>query len=210
MLRTYICLNLKSIIMKKNYYLFLLVTLLSFNQISAEPCPDSAVVNGGGNKITLSYNTPINCAGLPASITTSGGAVWSLSNCIVSQNTAFYGLDSGTPPPVGGTFTIDTGFDTSCSYSDSVLPISDFELLNASLSVYPNPLMKNNILNLSFALNTSAKIYIYNVTGKLALSDEINNAESKQINTTTLTNGMYFLKLVTDNASTTRKIVVIK
>jgi hypothetical protein len=129
---------------------------------------------------------------------------------LVGNDTAFYNLDSGTPPPVGGTFTIDTGFDTSCSYSDSVLPISDFELLNASLSVFPNPLMKNNILNLKFTLNTSAKIFIYNVTGKLVLVDEITNAENKQINTSALTNGIYMLKISTDNASTTRKVVIMK
>jgi hypothetical protein len=195
----------------KNYYLFfLLLAFFGFNQLNAEACPDAAIINGGGTKMTISYNDPINCAGLPTMLTTTGGAVWSLSNCLVGNDTAFYNLDSGTPPPVGGTFTIDTGFDTSCSYSDSVLPISDFELLNASLSVFPNPLMKNNILNLKFTLNTSAKIFIYNVTGKLVLVDEITNAENKQINTSALTNGIYMLKISTDNASTTRKVVIMK
>jgi len=196
--------------MKKLYFLFLLLALLSFNIMSAESCPDAAIINGGGTKITISYNTPINCAGLPAMITTTGGAVWVFSNCSAGNDTAFYNLDSGTPPPVGGTFTIDSGFDTSCSYNNSVLPISDYELLNASLNVYPNPLSKSDILNLKFTINTSAKISVYNVTGKLALVDEINNAESKQIKTSALSNGIYMLKISTDDATITRKFVIMK
>jgi len=196
--------------MKKLYFLFSLSALLSFNVISALPCPDFATINGGGTKITISYDTPINCAGLPAMITTSGGAIWLFSNCSAGNDTAFYNLDTGTPPPIGGTFTIETGFDTSCAYNNSVLPISDYELLNASLSVYPNPLSKSNVLNLKFALNTSAKISVYNVTGKLAMTDEIINAETKQINTSALTNGIYMLKIATNEATITRKFVIMK
>ena len=198
--------------MKKLYFLFLLFALLGFNQLSALPCPDAAIVNGGGTKLTISYNTAIDCPGLPNTVTTTenGGATWTLSNCSAGNDTAFYNLTSGTAPAVGGTFTIDTGFDSSCSYSDSVLPVSDFELLNASLSVYPNPLMKGNFLNLKFALNTSAKISIYNLTGKLTFVEEINNVESMQIDTSALPNGVYFLKVSTDNASATRKVVIMK
>jgi len=196
--------------MKKIYFLFFFVALLSFNGMSALPCPNTAVVNGGGTKITISYDDPIDCLNLPPLITTTGGAQWSLSNCSGGNDTAFYNLDMGTPPPVGGTFTIETGFDSSCTFSDSVLPISDFELLTGSLNVYPNPLMKNNTLNLKFGLNISAKISMYNVTGKLALVDEINNSDSKQINTSSLNNGIYFLKISNDNVSTTRKVVIMK
>lgn len=198
--------------MNKSYLFLFLLFLFGFNQMSAFPCPDSAVINGGGNKITITYNAPLaDCNSLPSSITTSDGAQWDLSNCVSgSNNVAFYDYVSGGAPAPGGTFTIDTGFDASCTYSDSVLPISDFQLLNASLTVYPNPLTKDNVINLKFALNTSAKISIYTVTGKLALKDEINNAESKQIDASALTNGMYFLKIATDKASTTRKVVIMK
>lgn len=196
--------------MKKIYYLFSLLFLFSFSEINAVPCPNTAVVNGGGTKITISYDDPIDCDNLPLLITTTGGAEWSLSNCSGVNDTAFYNLVTGTPPPVGGTFTIETGFDSSCTFSDSVLPISDFELSVGSMNIYPNPLMKNNILNLKFGINTSAKIFIYNVTGKLALIDEINNSDSKQIDTSSLTNGIYFLKISSDNASTTRKVVIMK
>ena len=199
--------------MKKIYLLFLLATFFSFNQINAqEPCPDSAVINGGGSKMTVTYTAPINCGTMPDPITTAGPdpATWSLSNCVAGNNTAFYTLVSGTPPPIGGTFTIDTGFDAVCDYNDSVLPISDFDFLNSTLKIYPNPLTKNNELNLKFAINTTAKIYMYDVTGKLAVMDEVNNVSIKQINTSVLTNGVYFLRLVTDNTTITRKVIIMK
>lgn len=198
--------------MKKIYYLFSLLFLFSFSEINAVPCPEIATINGGANKITVDYDPgTIDCPNMPNTITTleNGGATWTLSSCIPAQNTAFYNLTSGTAPAVGGTFTIDTGFDSSCTYNNSVLPISDFELSVGSMNIYPNPLMKNNILNLKFGLNISAKISIYNVTGKLALVDEINNSDNKQIDTSSLTNGIYFLKISSDNASTTRKVVIM-
>lgn len=82
--------------MKKIYLLFLLAIAFSFNQINAqEPCPDSATINGGGSKMTVTYDAPINCANMPATITTgTGTATWSLSNCVAGNNTAFYDLDS--------------------------------------------------------------------------------------------------------------------
>jgi len=198
--------------MNKSYLFLFLLFVFGFNQMSAVPCPNTATVNGGGTKLTITYDTAIDCVNMPGSITTSenGGATWTLSSCLTSQNTAFYNYDSGTAPDVGGTLTIDSGFDASCSYDNSVLPISDYELLKASVSVYPNPLTKNNILNLKFGFNTSAKISIYTVTGKLALKDEINNTDSKQMDVSALTNGIYFLKISTDNASITRKVVIMK
>ena len=195
--------------MKKIYLFLLLAIVFSFNQINAEPCPDSAVINGGGTKMTVTYDVAINCGTMPLSITTGTGT-WSLSNCVASNNAAFYDLDSGTPPPIGGTFTIDTGFDTSCTYNDSVLPIGEFEFLNATLKVYPNPLMKDNLLTVKLTANVSAKIYMYDVTGKLAMIDEIDNANRTQINTSTLNNGLYFLQMVTESKATiTRKVIIM-
>ena len=87
---------------------------------------------------------------------------------------------------------------------------SDFEFLNATLKVYPNPLTKDNHLNVKFATIITAKIQIFDVTGKLAITDEIDNVKSKQINTSVLTNGVYFLRLFTDNTSITRKVIIMK
>jgi hypothetical protein len=76
--------------------------------------------------------------------------------------------------------------------------------------VYPNPLTSGNSIKLVFGLPITAKLSIYNVTGKLVLSDMVNNQDSKEIDANALTNGIYMLKISTSNASTTRKVVIMK
>lgn len=194
--------------MKKIYFLFLLTTVFGFNLISAEPCPESAIITNSGLTLIVTYTT-INCPGMPASVTV-GANTYDTPICLPGSNLAIYALSTGTAPADTGTLTIDAGFDTVCNYSDSVLPIGDFEFLNATFKVYPNPLLKDNQLNVKFAINATAKIYMYDVTGKLAVADEINNANSKQINTSALTNGVYFLRMVTENTTITKKVIVMK
>ena len=196
----------------KKIYLFLLMALIfSFNQISAqEPCPDSATISNNAKLLTLSYDDPpgVDCISMPAEIRTTN-AIWAFKNCHTGNNSAFYDLVTGSEP-AGGTLSIILGFDGVCDYVDSVLPISDFEFLNATLKLYPNPLMNGNQLNIEFAINTSAKVYLYDVTGKLAFIDEMDNVRRKQINTSSLTNGVYFLKLDVDDVIITRKVIVMK
>jgi hypothetical protein len=79
---------------------------------------------------------------------------------------------------------------------------------NASLKVYPNPVLRNGNLNVEFALNTTAKIDIYNVTGKLIINDKMDNLKSKSFNVSSLKGGIYFLKIQTDNSVITKKFVI--
>jgi hypothetical protein len=51
---------------------------------------------------------------------------------------------------------------------------------------------------------------MYNVTGKLVYVGEVSNKESKEVDTRNLSNGIYMLKISSDNASTTRKVVIMK
>jgi hypothetical protein len=55
-----------------------------------------------------------------------------------------------------------------------------------------------------------AEINMYDVTGKIVISDKIDNTNKKQINTSNLTNGVYFLKLNTDKSTITKKVVIIQ
>ncbi len=195
--------------MKKIYLLFLLIAVFGFNLANAVPCPQSAIITNGGANLIISYptGTAPSC-GSPASVTVNGTTTYDTPVCFGDLVIFTYSL--GTVLSDSGTLEIDTGFDTPCNYTDSVLPISDFTLLNATLKVYPNPLMKDNNLNIKLATNISAKINLYDLTGKLALSSEINNASSKQINTTSLTNGVYLLRMVTETTIITRKVVIMK
>ena len=195
--------------MKKIYLLFLLAIAFSFNQINAEPCPASAIIASSGTKLVLSYDSGTSlCGERPDTVTVDVSTVFVLSSC--NDDVSVYNHTSGPLLADTGNLTIITGFDTICNYTDSVLPIEDFEFLNATFKVFPNPLMKDSQLTVKFATNITAKIYMYDVTGKLAVTDEIDNVNSKQINTSNLTNGVYFLRLVTDNTTITKKVIIMK
>jgi len=79
---------------------------------------------------------------------------------------------------------------------------------NASL--YPNP--TNTKMNLSFAMQGSAKkatINILNVTGKsmLETTTEISNGKTIPIDISSLSAGIYFVRITTDKTSQTIKFV---
>lgn len=195
--------------MKKIYLLLLLAIVFSFNQLNAqEPCAPSGSTDG--NTIYLIYASGTsNCGDRPVTIT-SGASTFTLDAGACVDVLSVYNLSAGSPISPTDPFTIDTGFATSCTYSNTVLPVEEYEFLNAILKVYPNPLMKDNQLTVKLGTNITAKIYMYDVTGKLAITDEIDNISKKQINTSSLTNGVYFLRLVTDNTTITRKVIIMK
>ena len=196
--------------MKKIYLLFLLAIAFSFNQINAqEPCAPSGSADADGNTIYLIYTAGTSDCGDRPTIIMVGTSEFTLqAPCL--EVLSIYELTDGLEISPSDPFTIDDGFLTSCTYNNTVLPVEEYEFLNATFKVYPNPLTKDSQLNVKFATNITAKIYIYDVTGKLAVTDEIDNVNSKRINTSTLTNGIYFLRLVTDNVTITKKVIIMK
>ena len=65
-------------------------------------------------------------------------------------------------------------------------------------------------LNIKLALNTSAKITIYDITGKVVLKDNMDNTTFKPVDVAALVNGIYMLKISTNIFSVSRKIVIMK
>lgn len=198
--------------MKKIYLFLLLAIVYSFNQINAQTaCPDGAFVVGSvpDQQVILTFDPGPgpDCSTRPIGIQVDGGSVYSIGNCGTNWVVYDYTFGPGVADP--NSFSVD--YDgTSCSYTGNLLPIGEFEFLNATLRVYPNPMIKSNQLNLKFATNTSAKISMYDVTGKLALTDEIENSRRKEINTSSLNSGIYFLRLQTDNIAITKKVIIQK
>lgn len=76
--------------------------------------------------------------------------------------------------------------------------------LSAGVSIYPNPV--SNTLNIS-TLSTIAKVQVLNVIGQEVMSNDF-NAKNVTINTESLTNGVYFVKVTnTKGQSSVTKIV---
>ena len=205
--------------MKKNYYFLLLLAFLSVNLINAQfVCPE--LIGNQSTTTTLVFK-----------ITNGTCGVYPLGN---PNGDIFV-----TQGSLNGTFIFESCNGTNLKYTflsgDSLTDTENFNILfpptispcgyingalttlsnndvslNESVSVFPNPLLKDNQLTVKTPFNITAKLFMYDVTGKIAITDEIDNLNRKQISTSTLTNGVYFLQLVTDNATITRKVIIMK
>ena len=98
--------------------------------------------------------------------------------------------------------TVDSTNTTYFFNSNCVLSVDDFENLN-SLSIYPNPV--HNKLNLENPKQISLdKVYVFDMTGKkvksFSLIDESINIES-------LEQGIYFIKVMSENRTKIFKVI---
>jgi len=115
-------------------------------------------------------------------------------------------------PPFDGTpFTFQLVIEVRCNASaeafffdnvifDGLLGLGDN---NQNLfSVYPNP--ANNYVNISSQEAGEKNVAIYNVIGKLV----INTITSERVDISTLTSGVYIVKISQNGVSSTKKLVV--
>ena len=196
--------------MKKNYFLLLLLAFLSVNLIYAEPCPQGASSISSGSKIVFDYAPATSfCVNRPMTIVVNGTSTYTLDTASCSETVSVYNLTSG-PAITGQDFTITSGFDTACVYSGGTLPVEEYTFLSKNLKVFPNPLNSGNTINLLFGLPIDAKLTMYSITGKEVFNDVLEHVDRKDINVSNLSNGIYLLKLSTENTSITRKVVILK
>ncbi|HEY9178781.1 MAG TPA: T9SS type A sorting domain-containing protein, partial [Flavipsychrobacter sp.] len=78
------------------------------------------------------------------------------------------------------------------------------QLANVSAKIYPNP--ANNILNVELPAGQSVSVTITDVTGRTLLQTDIDNT-SKRINITSLPQGLYLLKMESNERQQTYKFV---
>ena len=82
--------------------------------------------------------------------------------------------------------------------TDSSLSSSDFE--NNGFTLYPNP-AKETFTIKSSAANLASKIEVFDLTGKLLFTKELNDNLENTINTTALSKGVYLVSIVTKNGT---------
>jgi hypothetical protein len=117
---------------------------------------------------------------------------------------------NGTVLASGGTFTDEESEQFRTGLSSS---ISENTIVNA-ISIYPNPV--NDIATLSFTTTEKSKtaITIFNILGEVVYSNEIGSLSSGQhimpISTSGISEGMYFVNLITNNKIITKKITIVK
>lgn len=202
---------LKPQIMKNNYTLLWLLSLFTFSFLSAQECPEFL---GSSSSSTIIHFKIVDgsCTDYPSSISVAGSTFDKLT---CAGTDLKYGLTSGSALSPFDTFSSDFGSGMTCDYINGelrreTLSVEQFSNMIDAMRVFPNPLTNTNKVNVLFSNAITAQINIYDLTGKLVLSEEISNASTKRINISSLNNGIYMLQVVADNASTTRKIVVMK
>lgn len=199
--------------MKKNYFLFMLLVFLSANFIHAQfACPELLGNQSTTTTIHFKIIDGTSCNSFPQNIFVSYNdfsETFKKSSC--SGSDLLY-TTTGSPLPVADSFATFFPGKGTCNYMDGVLvTLSDNEVsLSEKVFIYPNPVLNGDHLTIKLKSNLSAKVEMYNVTGKLVLSDIISNDDRKYLNTSNLTNGIYMLKISTDDASTSRKVVIMK
>lgn len=198
--------------MKQIYFLCIL-TAFSFNKINADPCPEAGTTSAGGTQIIFTYpsSTTSSCYNRPTSIVINGTSTFILDQFSCSTTVSVYNLNPGDSAiTTGQDFTVTSGFDTSCSYTSGSLPVDEYTFLNKNLKFYPNPVTIDRTIKLSFGMPIKGNVGIFNITGKQVYHDVFDNEHKKEINVENLTNGIYMLKVSTENASITRKVVIMK
>ncbi|MCF8365735.1 MAG: T9SS type A sorting domain-containing protein [Bacteroidales bacterium] len=87
--------------------------------------------------------------------------------------------------------------------------IDENESLN--LAVYPNP--NNGLFTISLEANETINIKLINAIGEVVFSEEgvrVNGSMNKQIETSGLANGVYYLNLIGETVNTIEKIIIRK
>ncbi|MDM1044088.1 T9SS type A sorting domain-containing protein [Myroides sp. 1354] len=74
------------------------------------------------------------------------------------------------------------------------------------LSIYPNPVQTNGKITIETKTNETKEVEIYNVMGKKILATQLNTKEL--VLPSSVTAGIYIIKIKENNASATRKLIV--
>ena len=88
----------------------------------------------------------------------------------------------------------------------SVTPGTGVENHETTTSIYPNP--ANNVLNITSNENIN-RVEVFNMMGQMVGAYEANDVNT-QINTTAFANGVYTVKIATENGTSTKKFTVAR
>ena len=157
---------------------------------------DSVLYSGTGYINNTSYNESFNVA--------SGGCFsFTIYDTEGDGICCRYGTGSYTLTDSDSNVIATGGeFETQESVSITAFTLgTDSYLLDRKITLFPNP--TTNVLNIKLGTsNTLPDNYsIYNMLGQVVLQQSVAEFNDLTVNTSSLSKGMYFIKLTTDNAS---------
>jgi hypothetical protein len=108
------------------------------------------------------------------------------------------GRFDGTPENLSGGFILDVQDTTTLS-------VDDIENDKNQIQMFPNP--ANDVLTIS-APTTIAQVTIYDMAGKLILSNTNTRSTSETIEVAQLSSGMYMVQIKTTSKTTLKKLII--
>ncbi len=138
------------------------------------------------------FEVLLNFSGLNAG---SGGDGKNPAGSLISDGTSLFGMTSG-----GGTNNLGTIF----KFHPTGMSVAEFDKEN-TINVYPNPSKGN--FQISSAKKQILSSDIYNLLGEKIVQFEINNSTS-EIDLSDKPNGIYFIKIKTEEGVVSKKIIV--
>ena len=117
-----------------------------------------------------------------------------------------------TPCNDGNPNTENDGIDADCNCSENSNAIAEISELE-SISINPNPIRTGENILVSIDLNQSIdmNLQIIDIAGKIVYNQLVKSTEGKNeinIDSQFLNDGMYFLKLSSENGVSTQKIII--
>lgn len=184
--------------------------MFSFNQSYAQFCPPTGFSNGTSLYFFYSPSGAI-CDDRPNTIMVDSSEF----TMVVCENAySIYDLTSGSPLSNINMFTADFGVGT-CEYANGnliqeTLSVNEIDKVVNTTRVFPNPLVSGNSIHLVFNSNLLGTASIYDVTGKRVLNIDIDNLRRKEVNVSSLRNGVYLLKIEAGSSTITKKVIIMK
>ena len=135
-------------------------------------------------------------------------------NCGISQTFNSFNMSStlnGAQFPEGTTQVVwttmdNSGTSASCSYTITVNTVTEMQLLETGINIYPNPV--HGILNVEDSGNKILSVDLMDINGRVLKIKKIKSEGSYKFDTSQLAEGVYLLKVNTIDGSFVKKISV--
>lgn len=166
-------------------------TLTAPNQLSLNLGPDQTLTPGGEIVLDASQNIP---AGLSVQYQWTGTSGFSSTNAVVTVKDA-------------GVYTVTATNPQGCAFRDS---INIYGPGSQRFDVYPSPVTDGNYsVSVSLPQKSDVTIFVYDLAGHQQDMILGKDNSSYQFHRHISAPGVYFIKIVTDNGSETKKILVL-
>jgi len=213
--------------------------ILHFFMASCSSCPPPAQkVQAMANNILATYpnmitayampfNNTVTCAYTSTWVSSNGLSLYAPYDSGAAQVANYGGFGMPTVVLLGGTdhrvmfSTLSFSTSDTTIMRDSILrllnptapsAINELPTAVSSFNIFPNPANDNVSIHLNLRETSDVSIDIVDLSGKTVvnvLKEKQNGIISKQVNTNTLSNGNYFVRLMVNGQSTTQKLNIV-